>query len=119
MRAALTALLAAALLALAGCATQPELNTPQGVVNEARVMVIAVADMVKEQNASGLMADAEAQSFLNRAKELDRQADEAQALIDLGKGDLTNANIIRAALFALQREVAKRAAEERAKRGVK
>lgn len=107
------------LLAVAGCATQPDLGTPQGVVNEARILTVAIAEMVKEQNASGLMSDAVAQGYLTRARALDKQADQVQALIDLGKGDMNQATLLRAALFALQREVAQRAAAERAKRGIK
>jgi len=118
VRAALTALLAAALLALAGCGalglsgpTAPK--TPQEAVNEARVLSIAAADEIKDQNKAGIMSDAVAQSYLNRVKELDKRADDAQALIDVGKGDLNQADLIRMALLALQREVAARAAKER------
>src|SRR5574341_379276 len=103
------------LLALGACATQPQLDSPQAVVNEARILTVAIADMVKEQHAQGFMSTEVARGYLTRAKDLDRQADEVQALIDLGKGDMTQANLLRAALFALQREVAQRAAEERAK----
>jgi len=116
MRTLFSTLLLAVALALGGCGTfgeAPKLETPQDYVNEARILVISVNQQIRDQNRDGIMSDAVAQSYLDQVKAIDKRADDAQALIDVGKGDLKSADLLREALRFLQREVARRAAQER------
>src|SRR5262245_59897271 len=101
---------------VAGCASTGDsaVSSPQAAINEIRIISIAAARQIKAQVKAGNMSAARAQGYLNQIKHVDAKADMAQNLLDAGKpGEaMTTVNLLKAALLALQKQIAQKANEE-------
>ena len=103
-----------AVLLLAACAnpvTVPQ--TPQEAINEANVTLTATSNVIAQNVADGIFTKAEAQSYLDKVRELAKKVDDAQALVDAGLPDAKDrAELVRRLIVALHREVAQRARQQ-------
>lgn len=83
----------------------------QLAVNEANLSLTAAANVVTQNVKDRVWTKDQAQGHLNKIKELSHQVDRAQELIRLGDfaGGKTQAEIVKAGLVILHREIAQKA----------
>lgn len=94
-------------------------QTPQQALNEARLLVTAIQQEANTQFKAGILSKDAHKVYTDKLNDANKKLNQAQVLVDAGKGDFNSIDVIRLTLLALQKEVAKRAAEERAKKGAK
>ena len=85
----------------------------QLAVNEANLSLAAAANVIASNVKDKVWTKAQAQSHLDKVKDLSHQVDRAQELIRLGDftGGKTQAEIVKAGLAILHREIAAKARE--------
>lgn len=91
----------------------PVAAAAQTAINEANVTLAAAKQVIRDKAANGIVSADEAQTWLDRTRELDDKVDAAQSLLALGDpaAAKTQAEWINTAIVALQAEIAKRARE--------
>ena len=117
------ALVLTLLVTIGGCGifgpTEPvgKASTPaeqaQLAVNEANLSLTAAANVVAGNLKDRVWTKAQAQGYLDKIKDLSHQVDRAQELIRLGDftQGKTQAEVVKAALIILHREIAAKARE--------
>ena len=88
-------------------------ETAQLAVNEANLSLTAAANVVAGNLKDRVWTKAQAQGYLDKIKDLSHQVDRAQELIRLGDftQGKTQAEVVKAALIILHREIAAKARE--------
>ena len=98
---------------VAGCATFSPPKTPQEAINQANLVITAIAQQVGDNLTNKVMTHDEAAAAIAKLRPLAAGIDEAQALLANGQamaaGD--KAKIVNQLLLSLQREVAAKARE--------
>ena len=86
----------------------------QLAVNEANLSLTAAANVITQNVRDKVWTKAQAQSHLDRVRDLAKQVDRAQDLIRLGDytQGKTQAEIVKGALIILHREIAAQARKE-------
>lgn len=83
----------------------------QKSINEANVALASAANVIAQNVTDGIMTKPEAQAMLDKVKDYAKKVDAAQTL--LNSGDILSAknqaDLIKSAILALHKEVAKRA----------
>ena len=98
------------LVLLASCSTFTATKTPQGVIDEANVMIVAAANQIGEYMANGILTAQEAQSELDKVKKARADIKDAQKLLDDGSAILARnkAELTQRLLLELQKKLAAR-----------
>ena len=93
---------------LVGCVTAPKLDKPQDVINEANILLTAIAKQATENFTSGVMTLEEKDKVVSEVRQYAKKVDEAQAL--LGAGNPLEAKnrvqLLNTAILSLQKRVA-------------
>jgi soluble cytochrome b562 len=85
-------------------------KSPQEAINEANVYLTATANVIKQNAEDKVYTKDEAQRYLDKVRDLAKQVDNAQALVTAGLPNAKDqAELVRALIIALHREVAARA----------
>ena len=101
-------LYAICVLLMVACATVPQ--TPQEALNEANITLTATARVVEQNVNDKIFTKAEGQKYLDKVRDLAGKVDDAQKLVTAGLPNAKQqAEIVRALILALHREVASRA----------
>lgn len=92
-------------------AGQTAAQQAQGVINESNVTLTAAANVIAQNALDGTMTKQEAQSALDQVRELVRQVDLAQALLNSGAvlDAKTKADVVNRLVLALHKQVAAKA----------
>jgi soluble cytochrome b562 len=98
-------------LLLAGCVNPVKAPTsPQEAINEANITIAAAATVVAQNVQDKIFTKEEGQRYVEKLQDLARKVDEAQKMVDSGLPDAAKqAEIVRAVIVALHREIAARA----------
>lgn len=100
-------------LFLAGCAafTPPKVSTPQDAINEANVLLTAIAKQATDNFNSGVMTLEEKDKAVAEVKQYAAKVDSARKLLDAGNPleAKNQVQLLNTAILALQKRVAEKA----------
>ena len=92
-----------------GCVSVPK--TPQEAINNANLVITAVAQQTRDNITNNVMLPAEGQDVFDKLVEYGALVDEAEVLLAAGQDALamSKARIVERLLISLQQKVAKKA----------